>query len=115
MEKDEKNLLLKTLESLQTLKKVELNLEETELDDGTLEKLGSVLSRFEFLEDITLKISGNSISLDTLENVLRKIEKLPSLTNLTLRARRIKAISLRADRMERIKSDLKIASKQITF
>ena len=115
MEKEEKNLLLKTLESLQTLKKVDINVEETDLDDSTLDKLGSVLSRYEFLEDITLRISGNSISLDTLENVLRKIEKLPSLTKLTLRARRIKAVSLRADRMERLKSDLKIASKTITF
>ncbi len=103
------------MESLSTLRRLDLNIEETEFDDGSLEKLGTVLSKYEFLENIGLRISGNPVSMDSLENTLRKIEKLPSVTVLSLKARRIKAITSRKERMERLKKELKIATKNISY
>jgi hypothetical protein len=89
---EEFEMLSKGLNNFSSLKYLQLNLEETNLDDGRLDKIANALSRYEFVEHIKLNISGNSISLEVLEFVIKKLARLPMMKELEVDVRRIKSV-----------------------
>lgn len=115
MDLEEKNLLFDTLERYTALKRLKLNLIETEIEDGILARLSNMLSKCSFLEELTLRISGNFISLEGFENLLKKLEKLPNLRKLVLRARRIKSLQSKRPRVDSLIAELRVAVKDVMF
>lgn len=89
---EEFEMLSKGLTNFSSLKYLQLNLEETNLDDVRLDKIANALSRYEFVEHIKLNISGNTISLEVLEFVVKKLARLPLMKELEVDVRRIKSV-----------------------
>jgi hypothetical protein len=109
----ERKALVSSLESFKILRELKLDMTETDLDDGTLNRLTGFFETMEFMESLNLKISKTPISSESFEYMLKRLEKLPNLCNLSLSARDVKGIIGKEDRIHRIIQELKIANKKI--
>lgn|SRR3990167_3765374 len=109
----ERKTLTSSLEAFKTLREIRIDLSETELDDGTLNKLACYFETMEFLESLTLKLSKTPVSSESFEFLLKRLEKLPNLVNLHLVGRELRGLVGKEDRIDRIIQELKIANKKI--
>lgn len=111
----ERKTLASSLEAFKTLRQLKLDLSETELDDSTLNRLTILLGNMEFLESLTFKLSKTPISSESFEHMLKKLEKLPNLSQLHVAARDVRGLQGKEERLLRIVNELKVADTRVRF
>jgi len=65
------------------------------------------------LETLKLRICGNPLASENFELLLRRVSKLPNLTKVLIRARRIKSFPTRLAQIERSINEMKVYMKDV--